>query len=116
MNQLNSLIIEGNCVEKATISEPKAGFKVCKFSVGVNRLFKNQNGEEVNEVSYFDAECYGKLAEMCEGRLEKGKGVRIVGRMKQDRWTDKTGKTLSRVFIVCEHIEFKRSFPAAKTA
>lgn len=116
MNQLNSLIIEGNCVDKATFSEPTAGFKVCKFSVGVNRLYKNRNGEEVNEVSYFDAECYGQMAEMCESKIEKGKGVRIVGRMKQDRWTDTTGKTLSKVYIVCEHIEFKRSFPDAKTA
>ena len=107
MNQLNSLIIEGNCVDKATVSEPEAGFKVCKFTVGVNRLFKNLNGEEVSEVSYFDAECYGKMAEICEGRIEKGKGLRIVGRMKQDRWTDPTGKNLSKVFIVCEHIEFK---------
>lgn len=106
MNQLNSLIIEGNLVADATIREPAPGFKVCKFSVGVNRYSK-VNGEAVNEVSFFDVEAYGNLAEYAEKHAAKGKGVRIVGRLKQDRWTDGENKNCSRVYVVAEHIEYK---------
>ena len=31
----------------------------------------------------------------------------MVGRLKQDRWTDPEGKTHSRVHIIAEHVEFK---------
>lgn len=106
MNQLNSLIIEGNLVADATITEPAQGFKVCKFSVGVNRYSRNANGEDVNEASFFDVEAYGKMAEYAEKHAQKGRGVRIVGRLKQDRWTDGE-KNCSRVYVVAEHIEYK---------
>jgi single-strand DNA-binding protein len=33
--------------------------------------------------------------------------VRVVGRLKQDRWTDPEGKGRSKVLIVAEHVEFK---------
>ena len=107
MNQLNSLIIEGNAVKKADFSEPKTGFYVCRFPVAVNRWYKNKNNEGVSEVSYFDVEAYGKVAEVCNRKVDKGTGLRIVGRLKQDRWKDKEGKTQSKCYVIAEHIEYK---------
>jgi single-strand DNA-binding protein len=34
----------------------------------------------------------------------------VVGRLKQDRWTDADGKGHSRIEIVAEHVEFKPQF------
>lgn len=110
MNQLNSLIIEGNAVKKAEFSEPKTGFFVCKFPVAVNRWYKNRNDEGVTEVSFFEVETYGKLAEYCRSKVDKGVGMRVVGRLKQDRWKDKDGKTQSKVYVIAEHIEYKPKF------
>jgi single-strand DNA-binding protein len=50
------------------------------------------------------------LAEVCGEYLKKGRGVRIVGRLAQDRWTDPEGKPRSKVYIVAEHVEFKPQF------
>lgn len=110
MNHLNSLIIEGNAVRSANISEPKVGFTVCKFPVAVNRWYKNRDDQGVNEVSYFDVEAYGKMAEYCSKKIEKGRGLRVVGHLKQDRWQDDSGKSHSKVYIVAEHIEYKPKF------
>ena len=110
MNQLNSLILEGKLVRDAQLIEPIDGFKICKFSLAVNRWFKNKNNEGVEEVSFFDVEVYGKTAEFCKSRGQKGRDVRVVGRLKQDTWKDENGKTMSRIFIVAEHIEFKPVF------
>ncbi len=33
--------------------------------------------------------------------------MRVVGRLKQDRWEDAEGKTRSKVHIIAEHVEFK---------
>ena len=110
MNQLNSIILEGNLVANAELSEPSKGFKVCKFSLGVNRFTKSLNGESIDEVSFFDVEAYGKLAESCEKNGIKGRGVRVVGRLKQSRWKNNDGKNQSRVYVIAEHIEYKPKF------
>ena len=47
------------------------------------------------------------LADACSNHLKKGRGVRVVGRLKQDRWADQEGNNRSRVKVVAEHIIFK---------
>ena len=111
MNQLNSLILEGNLVKDAVLTEPVPGFKKCVFTMGVNRFYKNRKNEAVNEASFFDVEAYNQVAEWCGKKATKGRGVRVVGRLKQDTWKDESGKSASRVYVVAEHIEYK---PAKK--
>ena len=74
-----------------------------------NRFYK-QDKEIQKEVSFFDISCWTRLAEVCGEYLKKGRGVRVVGRLKQDRWTDPDGKPHSRILIVAEHVEFKPQF------
>ncbi len=114
MNQLNSIILEGNLVKDSVLSEPAEGFKVCRFTVAVNRFYKNKNDEGVEEVSYFDVEAYGKTAEYCEKKAKKGRGIRVVGRLKQNVWKDSDEKTQSKVFVVAEHIEYKPVYAKAE--
>ena len=109
MNQLNSILIEGNLTRDPNLNETKSGTSVCNFSLASNRYYK-KNGEGQNEVSFFDVETWSKLAENCGEYLKKGRGVRVVGRLKQDRWVDTEGKTRSKVKIVAEHVEFKPDF------
>ncbi|MCQ2588905.1 MAG: single-stranded DNA-binding protein [Treponema sp.] len=110
MNHLNSIILEGNVVRQAELSEPSKGFKVCKFPLAVNRFLKSDDGNGTEEVSFFDIEAYGKVAEYCEKYTTKGRGVRVVGRLKQNRWKDSEGKNFSKVFVVAEHLEYKPNF------
>lgn len=109
MNALNSILLEGNLVRDPEAGETPKGTQFCKFSIASNRYYK-QEGEKVDEVSYFDVEVWSKLAENCQNNLEKGRGVRVVGRLKQDRWHDEDGKGRTKVKIVGEHVEFKPQF------
>jgi single-strand DNA-binding protein len=106
MNNLNSILVEGNLVKDPELSYTPKGTAVCKFTVACNRFFK-QNEELQKEVSYFDVSAWTRLGETCAEYLRKGRGVRIVGRLQQDRWTDQEGKTRSKVHIIAEHVEFK---------
>lgn len=108
MNQLNSLIIEGNITRKPEEKMTPNGYKVCIIPIAVNRFYKNIKGEGVNEVSYFDIEAFGKLAETCVEKCEVGRGLRVVGRLKQNRWKNNDGKSTSKVSIIAEHIEYKK--------
>lgn len=109
MNSLNSILIEGNLTRDPVLSETPKGTPVCTFSVASNRFYR-QGSETEKEVSFFDVEVWSRLAEACAQNLKKGRGVRVVGRLKQDRWTDTEGKHHDKIRIVAEHVEFKPDF------
>jgi single-strand DNA-binding protein len=109
MNNLNSILIEGNIMRDPQLRSTPKGTSVCTFSLASNRFFKQDSGFE-KEVSFFEVETWAKLAEACNKQGKKGRGVRVVGRLKQDRWTGNDGKQESRIYIVAEHVEFRPNF------
>ncbi|MDR0597968.1 MAG: single-stranded DNA-binding protein [Treponema sp.] len=109
MNNLNSIIIEGNMVRDPLFRSTARGTSLCTFSIASNRFYKQDSGLE-NEVSFFDVETWAELAESCHDLGHKGRGVKIVGRLKQDRWIGPDGKQRSRITIVAEHVEFRPEF------
>jgi len=109
MNNLNSILIEGNLVRDPLLRSTPKGTQVCTLSLASNRFYKQDTGFE-KEVSFFDVETWAKLAEVCHMKGRKGRGVRVVGRLKQDRWNDPEGKPRSKITIVAEHVEFRPEF------
>ena len=84
------VVIEGNLVrdpEQVLVSEN--GSQMAKFSIAVNRYFKNVKAETTEEVLFITVQAWGALAKSCVEYLSKGRGVRVVGRLRQERWTDK---------------------------
>ncbi len=104
MNQLNTLIVEGHLVRDPEFRDlPNS--KVCTFSIGINRTFKVHDKIQ-EEVSFIRVETWGSQAEHCAEYLKKGRSVRIVGRIKQNRWEDKEGNPRERHVVVAEHVDF----------
>jgi single-strand DNA-binding protein len=115
MNNLNSILIEGNLVRDPLYRTTPKGTPLCTFTLASNRFFKQDSGLE-REVSFFDVESWAKLAENCYNLGRKGRGVRVVGRLKQDRWSGADGKSHSKVAIVAEHVEFKPEFKKSENS
>lgn len=108
MNQLNDIIVEGNLVKEPDFVENAGGtgLNVSNFPIAVNRKVRTSSGETVDEVSYFDIEAWGSNSDLMKKWGQKGRPLRIVGRLKQDIWED-NGVKKSRVKIIAEHIETK---------
>ncbi|MDR3123556.1 MAG: single-stranded DNA-binding protein [Treponema sp.] len=109
MNNLNSIIIEGNMVRDPLLRTTARGTALCTFTIASNRYYRQDSVLE-SEVSYFDVESWSKLAEQCSDMGHKGRGVKVVGRLRQNRWNDPDGKFRSKVSIVAEHVEFRPEF------
>ena len=109
MNSVNSVIIEGNLVRDPVLTETPKGTKVCNFTVASNRYYK-QDDEYQKEVTFLDVETWTRLAVYSGSNFSKGKGIRIVGRLKQDRWEDKEGNPRSRLKLVAEYVEKRPTF------
>ena len=108
MNQLNSIILEGNLEGSVKYSEGDSGIGRASFTISVKRYYKGKDGDNAEEVSYFDVEAYGSIIDLLR-KAKEHQGLRVVGRLKQSVKEDEEGDTRSRVFIVAEHIEFKPS-------
>ena len=102
MNNLNSLILEGVVIGEPHKSEAS---DVLNFTVGSERYYKNRAGEYVTETSQFKVVAFGS---MCKIPLKEGSSVRVVGRLKQNIWTDGDGMKHKEVQIVAEHIEIRK--------
>jgi len=101
---LNSVNIMGNLTRDPEMKYTPSGKAVCSLSLANNRIYTS-NGEKVTEVSYFDVEVWGAVAENCAKYLTKGSGIIVEGRLKQDRW-EKDGKTQSKVRITANSVHF----------
>src|SRR3989337_3432262 len=62
------------------------GKKVSTFSLAVSRHWKSSQGEEKETTDWFNVEAWGRLGEVCQEYLSKGRLVFIEGRLKTDRY------------------------------
>ncbi len=65
------------------------GKKVCNFSVAVSRKWKSGEGEQKEATDWFNIEAWGRLGEICQQYLGKGRLVFLEGRLHTDRVEDK---------------------------
>lgn len=104
-NNLNSLILEGVVIGEPHLNKTSTT-SVLNFTIEHTRYYKNKAGENVTETSQFRVVAFGS---MCKIPLKEGCCVRVVGRFKQDKWTDSEGASHSEVQIVAEHIAIKKT-------
>lgn len=106
MNNLNSLIIEGEVVSNDYLESN--GVPMASTKLAVSRTYKNAEGKEIKEVSTFEVRSYGKLAEITKNYAKEGCCMRVVGRLKEEHWTYE-GEDCSKVVIISEHNEYKKA-------
>jgi single stranded DNA-binding protein len=76
--------IRGHLGADPVFRTAKSGTLCCNFNVAVNDVYKG-----VKETTWFHVCCFGKTAEMQQGKLRKGSWVIVpVHRVKDVKWTD----------------------------
>ena len=113
-SSLNSILIEGNLTRDPELKATTKGTFVCTFAIASNRYYRQEAGTE-KETSFFDVQTWGKLAENVDKLGKKGRGVRVVGRLKQERWQQQDGQNRSRILIVAEQVDFRPDFKKSDT-
>ena len=107
MRGFSKAIITGNLTRDPELRSTPSGSSVCGFSVAVNRVFRDSNGNQQEDVSFIDCSAWGKLGEMISQYAKKGSSVLVSGRLDQRSWEDKnSGQKRSRVEVVVEDFNF----------
>ncbi len=107
MNHLNSVIVEGKVTGPVELVESTGGSKSFQFTI---RSVRYEGDEMIEIASYIDIVTYGKLADHSSVECVEGRGIRVVGRIKQVFGQEGVEDGRSYVFIVADHIEYKPMF------
>jgi single-strand DNA-binding protein len=78
----------GNAPEVKTI---ESGKKLARFSIATNETYRNAKGERVTETQWHTLVAWGKVADIAEKYLNKGKEVAIEGKLINRSYNDKEG-------------------------
>ena len=92
MNSLNKVQLIGNVTATPEIKETPSGQKVASFSLATNRTYKDASGEKQDQAEYHNIVVWGKLAEITEQYITKGKKLYIEGRIQTRSWETDSGK------------------------
>ena len=87
----NKVQLIGNVGQTPDIRTTASGRKWARFSLATNEVYHNANGEKVKETQWHQLVAWGKLAELVEKFLPKGKELAVEGKLVNRSYTDKEG-------------------------
>lgn len=107
MPNLNVVHLIGNTTRDPELRVTPKGTAIAQFSLAINRKWKDEGGQEREEVVYVDCEAWAKAGEVIAKYVTKGKPLYVSGRLRLDQWEDKTTKEKrSRMKVVVEQFQF----------
>lgn len=116
MANVNKVILMGNLTRDVDLRNLPNGTPVGQFGLAINRKWKDQGGEQREEVTFVDCEAWGKSAEALAKYTAKGAPLFVEGRLKLDSWKDKAdGSSRTKLKVVVESFQFIGSKDAGAT-
>lgn len=92
MNALtNRVQLIGNLGTNPEVKTMDAGTKMARFRMATNESYRNNKGEKITETQWHTVIAWGKIAEIAEKYLVKGKEVIIEGKLVNRSYNDKDG-------------------------
>ena len=102
---INQVILMGNLTRDPELRTTPSGQSVCSFSLAVNRSWQGSDGQTQEAVDYFDVTAWGKLGELVNQYLSKGRRCLVMGRLSQRSW-EQDGQKRSKVEVVASDVTF----------
>lgn len=92
MASLNKAILIGNLGKDPEMRYMPNGDAVVNFSIATTESYKDRDGNKQDKTEWHNIVIYGKLAEIANQYLKKGRSVYIEGRIQTRKWQDKNGQ------------------------
>jgi len=106
MPSYNKVLLMGNLTRDVQLKSLPSGQPVAEIAIAINRKYKTKDGQDREEVTYVDCECWGPRAEVINKYFSKGKPIFIEGRLRLDSWEDKDGQKRSKMRVVIDDFQF----------
>ena len=105
MASLNKVLLIGNLTRDPALSYLPSQTAVVDFGMAINRDWTGKDGEKKSETCFVDCRAFGKVAEIMNKWLKKGKPIFVEGRLQFDSW-QKDGQKFSKLRVTVENFQF----------
>ena len=103
---LNSFAGIGRLTRDPELRYTPSGKAVCRFGLAINRNYKNQEGNNVEDTLFINISAWGRQAEHCSQFLKKGKRVAVNGELRSNNWQDREGNKRVTYEINARSVQF----------
>jgi len=103
---VHKIVIIGHLGRDPEMKYTPQGQGVTTFSLASSRKYKTSFGEQREETEWFNCSAWGKLAEICNQYLTKGKQVYVEGRLKTRTYEAQNGEKRFSLDVTCNEIQF----------
>jgi single-strand DNA-binding protein len=101
---LNRAQLIGNLTKDPEIRQTPNGNTVASFTVATNHTWKDQSGNRQEKAEFHNIVAWGKLAEICQSYLQKGKKIFIEGRIQTRDWEGDDGIKRYKTEIIADNM------------
>lgn len=101
---MNNVTLAGRLTKDVEIKYTQAGKAVSRFTLAVNRSFKNANGEQ--EADFIQCQAWGKTAEALANFTSKGQLIGVEGQIRTGSYENQQGQRVYTTDIVADRIAF----------
>ena len=91
MSLRNKITLIGRTGKEVEIVQFENG-KIAKVSLATSDYYTNGIGEKIEETQWHNLVCNGKLADLMEKYVEKGKEIAVEGKVIYRNYDDKEGQ------------------------
>ncbi|WP_313806193.1 single-stranded DNA-binding protein [Flavobacterium sp.] len=100
----NKVQLIGNVGQDPEVKTVNGDRKVANFTLATNEYYYNDKGEKVEQTEWHRVTAWGKVAEIIEKFVEKGKEIAIDGKLTYRNYDDKDGNKRYVTEIVANEI------------
>lgn len=101
---LNKVVLIGRLTKDPDLRYTTSGVPVTRFTLAVNRNFKNQDGEY--DADFIPITVWKGQAENCDKYLAKGRLVAVSGRIQTGSYDGEDGKRRYTWEVVADQVQF----------
>lgn len=88
---MNKVSLTGNVGKEVNVRNFENG-KLASFTMATNETYINKNNEEVTNTTWHNLVAFGKVAEVCERMVAKGKLLSVEGKLNYRSYKNKEDK------------------------
>ena len=104
---VNRVTLMGHLASDVELSTTPGGAKVAKFTVALNRRYKNQSTNAVTrKVTWARVVVWGARGLACAKYLGKGSLAYLEGFLENSSWTDKRGSKHNTLYVSANNVRF----------
>jgi single-strand DNA-binding protein len=103
---VNKVILVGRLGQNPEVRYTPSGAAVANFSVATNDAWTDKSGQKQEKTEWHKVVVWGKLAELCNQYLTKGRQVYLEGRLQTRQWQDKDGQTKYTTEVQAQTVQF----------